>query len=1496
VVDKYVAISNDHDRTGEFVPGSGDTITYDAGFLTFTAAQADATWGSTRPLANNGENIFYEVFDDGIYTVESAVIKGSFHLHDGVSNFATIRAAVGHEHGGNVLSGAMLDFRTGLGLYTIAIRITGYTRITGLRIRSQAGCVTLSSIVGAPILERLIVKSDNNHGISPGSIGRIYGCLAYECGSFGFDAGPYAQVTYRNCVAINNGGLGFTIHANVNAGSSLSNCVAINNTGGDWSPVATPTFLNCASGDLSAPAGGTSISDLDTTHPLLVFEDITANNIHLKAGSPLEDAGVDASSSLTLDIDAQPWELPYSIGVDQPGEFTVTITIDGVPVGSEIRAFAVTDDAIVGGIETTLADPASFDVPFTAVLTARFVFIQPNFEYAKVNALINGDGATFPVSISSDRDYTVTAGMSVSDVSFATGTSLLTVDTVQELQDIYSYTIEQWKADAALPVFEFPFDAVSAEAGIYEFIEGWDFADDATRHNTRGAGWALVDTNAVKLEQWLNAKTLGSAAGQPYYLLGVDTVPVSTQRTDVQDTVIKIYGDGTHGNFDKRDGFKMFLREQGKTYSQYDLFADQGVTELTNKTYFIPLANSTDPKISASDATIAVAAIYTGMSVEYLVGSGFDAWINSTVYAADSVVSDGGRWYITALGGTSSGTGVGDDVGVTDWVAYSGERSIDSVYYAFNVVFTGNSGTTQQIYEKSQYLLRQSTDIDSGAGTTRGDTADLLMSFLGDILITAQGVAIDGFQVVQQLDYRFTDVGGVERQFPAPTETFTISPGINSDIRYFDGAGDDQTPNDSVTGLTLDYDYSTSDPIDIEVLKEGYVPVNIQDSVPFFGTLNIEMDFDEAYNASHSLAVTTHYTYNIVTKALNILADQNALDVRSSMADLIRLNSGYFNTPLLMDAIPGLVRIDQTDGMTVLDMQYWKGAGSEVFHVLDSLNPIEKWYSIQSVGNIAGATTHYRNTNSGNSTAITLTNDVVDETFQYYADANHDGTPDSNTDDYLLIKSFLAGSKQARLDVLVNAGVSALKSTLYTIPLSNADHGYTGIDPSITGMTLVAGGVVGGKTFAYKWVDANNNSGADIANWINMQGVADPNGVISGGTGLTWFEMPDMVIYNGATIETGNGLKEGATPVAVGFYVERSGADHPDFTRFESDTPGDYYDKPVTANASITGLPVAGNAIWLQIKNETKGTTPFDGDPGGTGFSDSYTEGTTYAAGDIIRIRFAELATDQTFKMWTGSAIATSTGWAAIYAGNEQLQYGINGVDGSSAPVTNKFSGDFINDEIDFIIAGAWTSDEAYAFYCYMLTTSDGIENFWEGITALEGAYRIEVPILALWFNNNVATSFHRTDSKRIYRSDGAYPVREPTTSGYGVGIGNWLGSVSVVEVNTGTAVNKATVKDAMTEQGYTVARSPLIDGITDILADSNELQLNQGNWLTATGFNTVVPDNTSIGLILTESQANTPKIDTIVTKTSGLTYTVPGEVDANIKSAVDTPLSGTPQ
>ena len=62
------------------------------------------------------------------------------------------------------------------------------------------------------------------------------------------------------------------------------------------------------------------------------------------------------------------------------------------------------------------------------------------------------------------------------------------------------------------------------------------------------------------------------------------------------------------------------------------------------------------------------------------------------------------------------------------------------------------------------------------------------------------------------------------------------------------------------------------------------------------------------------------------------------------------------------------------------------------------------------------------------------------------------------------------------------------------------------------------------------------------------------------------------------------------------------------------------------------------------------------------------------------------------------------------------------------------------------------------------------------------------------------------------------------------------------------------------TDGANTVVPVDVSSDVTAILADTNELQQNQGDWATATGFNTVAPDNASITAILADTnelQAN---------------------------------------
>jgi hypothetical protein len=187
--------------------------------------------------------------------------------------------------------------------------------------------------------------------------------------------------------------------------------------------------------------------------------------------------------------------------------------------------------------------------------------------------------------------------------------------------------------------------------------------------------------------------------------------------------------------------------------------------------YSLPLTNAPDLKIAAPVEASASIAPYDTTTITYLSGSGFQAWQTGQVYPAGTVVSGSdGRWYISNAGGTSAGSPPpGVDSGNT-WVSYPGERDINGTYYPFNVIVAASGSknlTAAQIYTRVQYELRQSADIDDGDAlpARRGDTADALLRFLGDTLITSDGVYIDNFQDADTNSIDFFDVNGTVRRF-----------------------------------------------------------------------------------------------------------------------------------------------------------------------------------------------------------------------------------------------------------------------------------------------------------------------------------------------------------------------------------------------------------------------------------------------------------------------------------------------------------------------------------------------------------------------------------------------------------------------------------------------------------------------------------------------------------------------------------------------------------
>lgn len=353
-------------------------------------------------------------------------------------------------------------------------------------------------------------------------------------------------------------------------------------------------------------------------------------------------------------------------------------------------------------------------------------------------------------------------------------------------QAVYSASKDHWLASSTLRRHRSPINPVFDAS--YQMKDGWDFADQQSLDLIRDAGFQITDTGQ-ELACIIGLQEVPTA-DQAYYqnVIGFTTAQITFDKTGNLNEMIEIFDGGLN---DQRDFLKVFTRIQGRTYSEGNLLVDQGLSALTFVAYRLPLGTANDPNVIQGDAFIDANTPYTGMTINYLLGGGFTAWADSTVYAAGSVVLDVlvnasgstlGTWWFTPAGGTSSGTGTADDTGVTDWESYVGERQIGTEWYAFNRIIDGNFGTDIEVHEFCQRELRRTTDINDdtlgslnqdGFGSVNGDMAIRLTRFEGGIK-TFGGTFIDDLDASSRATAEFFDItvdGGGLDAFSAPVTT-----------------------------------------------------------------------------------------------------------------------------------------------------------------------------------------------------------------------------------------------------------------------------------------------------------------------------------------------------------------------------------------------------------------------------------------------------------------------------------------------------------------------------------------------------------------------------------------------------------------------------------------------------------------------------------------------------------------------------------------------------
>lgn len=382
----------------------------------------------------------------------------------------------------------------------------------------------------------------------------------------------------------------------------------------------------------------------------------------------------------------------------------------------------------------------------------------------------------------------LTVNTATRKITLTAAGSLVAKDGVT-LQALYSKLVELWTT-SAYNKYPFPMYTIDARSGQFQVgtdgssSNGWTFFDDTTRQMLRDAGWSEFDASGDLNRQYVGIVGLASgfpAGAQFFYQRALGGAAYDFTFTDAPNQGVQVFGDAANGDFDDRSYFKIYCREPSYTYDDAVL-ADVGETQTGAFKVSLPVSVSADLKVTADDATVAADAPYTA--------------INATYFGSDQ------------------------------------NKPIGAGSYPFRVVVDGAGASLEQIYTKLQYLLRQTGDIDAGAGTVEGKTATQLAYFVGDTLYTTQGVFIENLDANDTNRVVFIDQNGLARAYPfASAGTLTFNSFLQGAGSYFrmyftalPGADDDFGESGAVTvedatpadiagsigggsvGFTFDYD------------------------------------------------------------------------------------------------------------------------------------------------------------------------------------------------------------------------------------------------------------------------------------------------------------------------------------------------------------------------------------------------------------------------------------------------------------------------------------------------------------------------------------------------------------------------------------------------------------------------------------------------------------------------------------------------------------------
>jgi hypothetical protein len=1099
-----------------------------------------------------------------------------------------------------------------------------------------------------------------------------------------------------------------------------------------------------------------TILDQETQNPItsgrVYIENLAGTQVHNEAldgngqvGELILRAGQYRKATGNTRTDETPHTVKVRCYGYQYQEFPIDIDARTVTNLSEIiNNFVVANESTAGAYTGIVVNGAAQTITVTADHSIQQVFDYCNW-WAAQSANMQYD---MPISTADGINFTLAAGWSIT----VTGSGVKLIQESARLTDKSSvFTVASgaffedadgaiWEASGSLyyasHAYLSVFDSVTA-AELEGAVIGWGDAttEDVLLYNTS----LVLDTLVTDVN--------GEAEGYFVYRIDSTTYADTKQITGEYDHIYSTIPRSLDGAPIGTSGSPAVIRLAPDPQVTLSKAAAGAITGIT--------VDATNDVIDLSDETLPNA--YDNLKYQVTADADIDTGIPACMY-----------FCLYGLPLNKSGTSYTGRTSTTIYQNFADGGVLSSAIVEFDTPASYN-----YTFGEIQFNFEANGTYSFGGSTFQ---AGVTVDTINDSTVTFQ---VGAGVVVTKNDPTNITVEQTPTQYGITFENLVAG----SSVRVFQTGTQTLEDNNESTGTSWTWSEETTGSITVDytIQQPGYRPIRVtgvQLTAAETGgviTVQVQQVLDRSYVASSGLTFGTTAIVDANNKEVEVSAATTVQNWYSFMIESWIDETALYNVAFPFDT-------NGPNSFTLTDGWEWgDGATSIAFLSRDGMRYTDGgtttavWAAFLSIGVPAGLTVRYQQSDGG-TTQETGAVGEIDELIQIFGDTTHGNF---DVTGYLVLKAQGEGYDEGVVDAVALYGT--LEDQFYVVGLLPLANGVATGDPSVSGVTITDHGASpvtwNGKEFSITITDsAGGNTGTDIMRWLRYN--YGQGGTFQGKDAFNWH---DLVQTSGSDFQTVRGViygDVGATLKGVRVVQNDGTTSHPDFASFTADD-GTAYVPPTQVTISnsniVNGCRVQLYNVTQDIEIENRVLTS-----AGYSYTGLFGPGENLEDGDVIRLR-ATYQSGVTAKLpYEQSSVVSAAGISFLGVETDDEVYILYGVDGSGV---TKFAADYVQDDINLVIGGNWTGEELYAWWVYNLTTEQGIREFFGAVTAIDaGNIRFNTDVVGLLLDNNTANNYYQNDNIRIFRSDEAYPVRNPTTGGGGLDV-VWRSQVYVATV-----------------------------------------------------------------------------------------------------------------